>query len=54
MIILSVSIRIPAADEAAAKVLNDKIVNATKDIKDVSISSVTISTLTRPADLRTQ
>ena len=51
-LILSVSIRIPVEDEAEALKINDAIVNTTKQIKDVSISSVATRTLTRPEDLR--
>lgn len=50
MVTLSVSLRVPVADEAAAAALNTRIVNEAKKIPNISISSVVIVTLTTPDD----
>lgn len=52
MLLLSISIRVEVPDEATAKTLNDKIVNEAKKIPNISVSSVTVNTLTKPVDLR--
>lgn len=52
MVTLSVSIRAQVTDEAAAAILNTKIVTEAKKIPNASISSVTINTLTKPEDIK--